>query len=60
MKKWTQINAVETTRHHLEKDKLVSIAYTAHQDKLQMDQLIKHNKNGNHTSYRKKHAWISV
>lgn len=52
--KWTQISVAETILYHLGKDKLVSVAYTAHQDKLHMDHLIKHNKIGNCTSYRRK------
>lgn len=38
------------------KDKLVSVASTAHQDKRHMDHLIKHNKTENCTSYKRKHV----
>lgn len=54
--KWIQISVAETILYHLGKHKLVSVAYTAHQDKCHMDHLIKHNKNGNCTSYRRKHV----
>lgn len=52
--KWT-LSVDETIGYYLEKGKIESTAYIAHQDKLHVDHVTKHNKNGNLTSYRKKH-----